>query len=46
MGENCRRKPKLKVDENDVLGESEILGRFYLHGDLTPQVRYETFISR
>ena len=26
--ENCRRKPKLKVDENDVLGDSEILGRF------------------
>ena len=27
---NCRRKPKLKVDENDVLAESEILGRFHL----------------
>ena len=29
--ENCRRKPKLKVDQNDVLAESEILGRFHLN---------------
>ena len=27
---NCRRKLKLKVDENDVLAESKILGRFHL----------------
>ena len=29
--ENCRKQPKLKVDENNVLAESEILGRFYLN---------------
>merc|ERR1711911_340998 len=29
--ENCTKQPKLKVDENNVLAESEILGRFYLN---------------
>ena len=33
--ENCRRTPKLKVDENDVLAESEILGRFYFNESST-----------
>ena len=26
--ENCGTKPELKVDENNVLADSEILGRF------------------
>lgn len=27
--ENCRRKPQLRIDANDVLAESEILGWFH-----------------
>ena len=40
--ENCRRKPKLKVDQNDVLAESEILGRFHLND----KARQLTFQNR